>query len=302
MLKQHVLPSSSSAHRARAAPQPAGRPQLSSVRRTRVPLAVVAQASRPDDSSEPCSSSSGASSSTGRQIANQAVQASVAGASVTAVISSLLTSFGGPGGPGSGGSGGDGGDGGGSHWGSEPHGPLCDLAEAAAAVAEDEEDEEDLSELPTEEQKVAATEHGVDGKELITSEYPEELWEQAGPDNRIGNKKCVEVVIEGWPEAGALPKLVSSLLQSSSARMAAAAFQGHNSALSPLGSAIASTVLICMHYVCTLFGFCEQCAGLVFLYACNQQFFIFHGFMTACRCYFAERAEGYAEHPGGLYL
>lgn len=33
------------------------------------------------------------------------------------------------------------------------------------------------------------------------------------PDSgRFGTKRCTEVVIEGWPEVGALPKMVSGAL------------------------------------------------------------------------------------------
>lgn len=171
-------------------------------RQSRSSVSIYAHASQQDDGNQPSSSSS---SSAGRQIASQAVNASMAGVSVTAALGTLLTSFGGNGGSGSGGDGGDGG----RNWGSGgSQGPLYDTADAVQAD-EDDDDTDALSELPTEEQKAPETEHGVDGKELITSEYPEELWEEAGPDNRIGNKKCVEIVVEGWPEAGALPRLVS---------------------------------------------------------------------------------------------
>lgn len=46
-------------------------------------------------------------------------------------------------------------------------------------------------------------------KDLVT---PSDEIEEV-PGQRSGTNRCVEVIIEGWPEVGALPKLVGGQLR-----------------------------------------------------------------------------------------
>lgn len=90
--------------------------------------------------------------------------------------------FGGGGGGGGGGSGGQGGQ------------ALYDLAA----------DDKDVSDLTEEEAPQADASSGSKWKDLITPTDDVD----AAEGQRSGTNRCVEVVIEGWPEAGALPKKV----------------------------------------------------------------------------------------------
>lgn len=155
--------------------------------------------------------------------------------------------FGGSGGGGSGGGGG----GGGGWWGNGGAGngdgsyggnSLFDLAAAASAGSKDEpgkgkkekskkkkqqqEEEEDPeaaaaealleeAEAETEEAPEIAVSKKNPAEELITSESElDEMLRDAGVEGdgkRHGTRRCVEVVIEGWPEVGALPKQVGGV-------------------------------------------------------------------------------------------
>lgn len=98
---------------------------------------------------------------------------------------------------GNGGSGGDGGAGGAGEGGFGQHQSLFDLAAA------DEKDKEPTSDVLSEE-VVKEEPKDEKWKELITpSDEVEEV-----PGQRVGTNRCVEIVIEGWPEVGALPKMV----------------------------------------------------------------------------------------------
>lgn len=100
-----------------------------------------------------------------------------------------------------GGSGG-GGDGGGS--GGFGQQALYDLAADDKKKSEEESiDEESPEEEPKGKDKVA----DENWKELLTpSDQQEEL-----PGQRTGTNRCVEISVEGWPEVGALPKLVRAM-------------------------------------------------------------------------------------------
>ncbi|KAI8470930.1 MAG: 75 kDa chloroplast membrane translocon [Monoraphidium minutum] len=153
--------------------------------------------------------------------------------------------LGGGGGGGAGGAGGSGG-GGGGWWGHGGGGggegfganPAFDLAAAAAAASgaggdkdkkakkkkqqqQQQPDEDDLeaaaedalleeAEEPSEDAGAApAAGRGAAGA-LVTSDGElEEMMAEAGVDDgkRHGTRRCVEVVVEGWPEVGALPKM-----------------------------------------------------------------------------------------------
>ena len=94
--------------------------------------------------------------------------------------------------------GGSGGSGGGGGGGGDFGQPLYDLAAADPPKEEEEESEE------SEPEPVKAKQDENAWKELVTpSEEVEEV-----PGQRAGTNRCVEVVIEGWPEVGALPKMV----------------------------------------------------------------------------------------------
>ena len=101
-------------------------------------------------------------------------------------------------GGGSGGWGGNGGGGGGGGGGGAPGAGQQQLYDLAA------DDEQQEASSPSEEPQEAEEEKGRNWKDLIT---PSE--EAEGPEGqRSGTNRCVEVVIEGWPSAGALPKKV----------------------------------------------------------------------------------------------
>ena len=105
----------------------------------------------------------------------------------------------------SGGGHGDGGDGGnGGNGGPNGHQPLFEIAadEKKPEEEEEEEDDDDEEEAVT---KDVSKEKGEEAwRELVTPD-DEALDVPAG--QRAGTNRCIEIVIEGWPEAGALPKL-----------------------------------------------------------------------------------------------
>jgi hypothetical protein len=141
----------------------------------------------------------------------------------------VLPGLGGIGGSGSGGFFGGGGGGGGHGWGSsQPSGssssPLFDIAaedekdkkkskkskkEAEQQAAEEEEDPLE-EELLLEEEAPIRPGASDAWRKLVTSEGEyEDMAAEGGPEGqRVGTGRCVEVVIEGWPELGALPKKV----------------------------------------------------------------------------------------------
>lgn len=108
-------------------------------------------------------------------------------------------SGGGWGGWGSGGGGGGGGPGGGS---GGAAGPLFDIAAADKKAEEAEESSAGVEDVAAKDDKQGKNSNW---KGLITEE---EEGGEGSPDNRTGTLRCVEVVIEGWPEVGALPKKV----------------------------------------------------------------------------------------------
>ncbi|KIY96599.1 Gst13 glutathione S-transferase [Monoraphidium neglectum] len=147
--------------------------------------------------------------------------------------------LGGGGGGGNGGSGGNGGGGGGGWWSGFGGGgeggyagiPAFDLAAADDGAQkkkkskkqqqqQPEEDAEALAEDALLEEAEQATEdaaaaggggRGAAVDALITSEGElDEMLQEAGLEGdgrRHGTRRCVEVVVEGWPEVGALPKM-----------------------------------------------------------------------------------------------
>ncbi|KAG1677438.1 hypothetical protein FOA52_001893 [Chlamydomonas sp. UWO 241] len=112
-------------------------------------------------------------------------------------VSTALLTAGGNQPPGSGGDGNGGGGGGGDGgWGGSQ--PLYDLA------ADEPKKDESESDDPTTEEAPPAKEVGDESwKDLVTPS--DEVEEVAG--QRQGTNRCVEVLIEGWPEVGSLPKL-----------------------------------------------------------------------------------------------
>ncbi len=92
------------------------------------------------------------------------------------------------------GGGGSGGDGFGQPGGSQS---LFDIAADEAA--------EDSADLPSTEEDKPLPKRSW--KDLIT---PSDDLEEGPSGQRAGTNRCVEVVIEGWPSVGALPKQVSS--------------------------------------------------------------------------------------------
>jgi hypothetical protein len=106
----------------------------------------------------------------------------------------------------SGGGNGDGGDGGsGGSGGPNGHQPLFEVAadEKKAEEEEEEEDEDDEEEEAV--TKDTSKDKGDEAwRELVT---PDDEAVDVPPGQRAGTNRCVEIVIEGWPEAGALPKL-----------------------------------------------------------------------------------------------
>ena len=100
--------------------------------------------------------------------------------------------------------GGGGGDGGGS--GGFGQGPLYELA----ADDKDKDDEEAVEEEDesTEDEPAKTNDAKANDaawKDLLT---PSDQIEDV-PGQRVGTNRCVEIAIEGWPEVGSLPKLVS---------------------------------------------------------------------------------------------
>ena len=100
-------------------------------------------------------------------------------------------------GPGSG----DGGDGGGGGGGGSQQ-PLFDLAADDKEKSDEEVEDDETEEEVTKQQAPKADEAW---KDLLT---PSDQIEEAAPGQRSGTNRCTEIVIEGWPEVGALPKLV----------------------------------------------------------------------------------------------
>lgn len=107
---------------------------------------------------------------------------------------SVVPTLGGGGSGGSGWFGGWGGGGGWGHGGSHAGQPLYDLAAADKSSSEYEEEEE---------QKDPSSNSGK-WKDLITP--TDEV--DAAEGGRSGTNRCVEVVLEGWPSAGAVPSSV----------------------------------------------------------------------------------------------
>ena len=124
-----------------------------------------------------------------------------AGALGTACASSLVIvpslQGGGSGGSNKAGGGGGGGDGGGGSGFNQQR--LFDLA------ADEKKDKTESEEEQEESEPAPAEKEGDDAwKELVTpSDQVEEV-----PGQRSGTNRCVEIIIEGWPEVGALPRLV----------------------------------------------------------------------------------------------
>lgn len=109
---------------------------------------------------------------------------------------------------GSGGAGGHagGGDGDGGNGGSNGgHQPLFEVA-ADEIKAEEEEVEDDDEEEEEVAAKDASKDKGEEAwRELVTPD--DDTLDVLPGGQRSGTNRCVEIVIEGWPEAGALPKL-----------------------------------------------------------------------------------------------
>ncbi|KAJ9525448.1 hypothetical protein QJQ45_003147 [Haematococcus lacustris] len=104
---------------------------------------------------------------------------------------------GGPGGWGGSGSGGSGGNGGGgAGGGAGPHQPLYDLADEQDPTIETVFDSMDSEE----------SEPAKESKWLHLITPTDDI--DAVDGRRSGNNRCVEVVIEGWPSVGSLPKQV----------------------------------------------------------------------------------------------
>ena len=125
-----------------------------------------------------------------------------------ASLNSALQLFSNGGSGGSGGSSGGGdGDGGGNGGPNGDHQPLFEVA-ADEKKAEEEEKEEEEEEQDEEEVVVVkdtTKDKGEEAwRELVT---PDDEALDLPPGQRAGTNRCVEIVIEGWPQAGALPNL-----------------------------------------------------------------------------------------------
>jgi hypothetical protein len=108
---------------------------------------------------------------------------------------------GGNGGAGAGGSGGGGGGGGGA---GGPHNPLYDLSAAQQPQPEDD----DASSLTEEAPAAADADAGKPQRSWADLITPSDELDEAPEGQRSGTNRCVEVVIEGWPSLGSLPKKV----------------------------------------------------------------------------------------------
>ena len=163
------------------------------------PLSVRCQG-QSEASTSGSSNISNNTSSSWPSVGAQALGAGACASSFFAFPGLLASGSGGNRHPGGGG-GGDGGGGGGGF----SQGPLYDLA------ADDKEKTEEVDESDsTEDEPVKEVAKTGDEawKDLLT---PSDQIEDV-PGQRAGTNRCVEITIEGWPEVGALPKLVRASL------------------------------------------------------------------------------------------
>jgi hypothetical protein len=119
-------------------------------------------------------------------------------------LAAAVPLMGGNGGSGSGGGGGDGGSWGGSWGGAEGPGAATPLFLLAAADDAKQQRQDGSKQRPDN----PALDMLTESSEL------DEMAEEAGGygGKRRGNQRCVEVVIEGWPEVGSLPSQVRAAL------------------------------------------------------------------------------------------
>lgn len=228
-----------SAHRTRPGLSRPGSSTLSAVASAR-PISRPACCRRPLQpvAQSVCSSSGSQSSSADTSSAHAAAQghrvtvATILGTTLGSWAIALPGLGGGASGPpfgnGGGGSWGAGGGCGGDGAAGGSSGPLYDLAadndgdgtkqarnQKQQQAEPQEEDVDDFGSVGEDEvEQPAAGSQRNEADVLITSEteHEENLKEAGleGDDKRHGTKRCVEVVIEGWPQVGALPKQVSS--------------------------------------------------------------------------------------------
>lgn len=163
-------------------------------------LAVAVSASSAGNGADECSTS-GSSPQPAKPLSNLPIGSAarvrlLSGLSAAAVI---VPSFGGVGGNGNSNNGGGGGGGGGGGAGAE--GWFSSVQSLFDLAAGKEDESSDSSSDAKEGDKPNPW------KKLVTESG--EL-EGGNPDNRVGTNRCVEIVIEGWPNISTLPSAVGA--------------------------------------------------------------------------------------------